>query len=295
MQLSVPVICILAGLLAIIAGASGKIVWLDGMHKGEVRGLYPRLFVIAFGVFLAVISVLQYWFPPSSGDVSNLKNQIAEKDQTIKSLQQERNEAEAKYEEIKSDQRFKQKFVALLDSNEKARVYNPDVFDAGGTNADEISLVLSAAHLPPDIVFVKESLTETWILNRAGELNELDPDLIVVHGSGFSGDGDGTDRNGTFIPFVKSVSDRQTPMIVYSRALGESSTKISFCRALKGQTNYDLTRIFPLNVECENAGYAVCSFQVTRNIIQLREYVNLLLDDDEQTNPENSCQNYSDM
>jgi hypothetical protein len=100
--------------------------------------------------------------------------------------------------------------VIIMDSPHPGRVYDPETLAVNGSNADVISDILS--DLP--IRSQKETIGPGW--HRDEEVKQFQPDLIVVHYSGFNADEPGTPR-GRLKTLIKFVADTQTQFLIYSR------------------------------------------------------------------------------
>jgi len=101
--------------------------------------------------------------------------------------------------------------VMVMDSAHPARIYDQEVRDSGATNADILSDIL--ADLP--IRTQKELISPSW--HRYEAMTQFDPDLIVIHYSGFKqedGSGDRPQLRLLFEYFEKT----DTEFLVYSRA-----------------------------------------------------------------------------
>ncbi|NNE58953.1 MAG: hypothetical protein HKN36_12670 [Hellea sp.] len=101
--------------------------------------------------------------------------------------------------------------VMVMDSAHPARIYDDQVKEEGGTNADILSDIL--ADLP--IRTQKELISPNW--HRYEAVTQFDPDLIVIHYSGFKQEDSSGDR-----PQLRLLIDyfqkTDTKFLVYSRA-----------------------------------------------------------------------------
>ena len=107
-----------------------------------------------------------------------------------------------------------QPLVMVMDSAHPARIYDAEIRDSGATNADILSDIL--ADLP--IRTQKELISPSW--HRYEAMVKFDPDLIVIHYSGFKqedGSGDRPQLRLLFEYFEKT----DTEFLVYSRASDE--------------------------------------------------------------------------
>lgn len=296
--MTIPVVSFLVGVLAILAGIVGKVVWIDGKPIGQLSGIYFRIGAFIAGALFCVLSIILYFNDPSSATSD------AKKDTVIQELQRDIESKKGKLkigqtrisalEEELESLRLRSRIVLLMDTTDPARVYNPAYRNGNGlTNADEVALLLQSNISGKPIAFMKELITPSWIQNRSTELSKLNLELIIIHGSGFSKDQSGNDRADTFIEFLDSIDTNDTPMIVYSRSF-DSNNKRNFCTKISDAKAYNISSIFLLKVEClkKNSEVKNCSFQSNTNIINVRNMTTLLLDGDAQTNPLNSCSKY---
>jgi len=101
--------------------------------------------------------------------------------------------------------------VMVMDSAHPARIYDEQVKSNGGTNADILSDIL--ADLP--IRTQKELISPSW--DRYEAIIQFDPDLIVIHYSGFKQEDASGDR-----PQLRLLAEyflkTDTEFLVYSRA-----------------------------------------------------------------------------
>jgi len=98
----------------------------------------------------------------------------------------------------------------MMDSPHPDRVYDEETLAANGTNADVISDIL----LDLPIRRQRESIGPEW--HRDEEILQFDPDLIVIHYSGFlQGFGD-MPRNRLKL-FMTYFADTNTQFLLYSR------------------------------------------------------------------------------
>lgn len=100
--------------------------------------------------------------------------------------------------------------VVMMDSHHPARVYDEETLAADGTNADTISDIL----LDLPIRRQRESIGPEW--RRDEEILQFDPDLIVIHYSGFRQE-DGTGPRERLKLFISYFEDSDTRFLIYSR------------------------------------------------------------------------------
>jgi serine/threonine protein kinase len=106
----------------------------------------------------------------------------------------------------------KNPLVIMMDSPVRRRVYDPETLAANGSNADVISDILS--DLP--IRRQKESIGPGW--HRDEEVKQFDPDLIIVHYSGFEGeDVLPTEPRERLKTLIKFFAETPTQFVIYSR------------------------------------------------------------------------------
>lgn len=101
--------------------------------------------------------------------------------------------------------------VIIMDSAHPARIYDDAVRDEGGTNADILSDIL--ADLPVRIQ--KELISPNW--HRFEPMLQFQPELIVVHYSGFKQEDASGDRPQLRL-LVEYFEKTDTQFLVYSRA-----------------------------------------------------------------------------
>lgn len=100
--------------------------------------------------------------------------------------------------------------VIMMDSHHPSRVYDPETVEAGGTNADVISDIL----LDLPIRRQRESISPDW--HRDEEMLQFDPDLIVIHYSGFRQEDSSGPRERLKL-LIQFFKDTDTRFLVYSR------------------------------------------------------------------------------
>lgn len=103
--------------------------------------------------------------------------------------------------------------VVFMDSAHPARVYDEETRAQGRTNADLLAERLG--DLPARTV--SETTSPTW--ERDGAIAELDPELVVIHYSGFREE-DGTGPRERLGAFIARFGGMETEFLVYSRTLG---------------------------------------------------------------------------
>ena len=104
--------------------------------------------------------------------------------------------------------------VILMDSPHPARVYDEETRAVNGTNADVLSDIL----LDLPIRRQRESIGPDW--HRDEEILQFDPDLIVIHYSGFRQE-DGSGPRARLKLLISYFADSDTRFLVYSRAREE--------------------------------------------------------------------------
>ncbi|MCK5277043.1 MAG: adenylate/guanylate cyclase domain-containing protein [Cyclobacteriaceae bacterium] len=100
--------------------------------------------------------------------------------------------------------------VVMMDSSHPKRVYDKETFEAGGTNADVISDLL----LDLPIRRQKETISPNW--HRDEEILNFEPDLIIIHYSGFRQE----DSSGSRLRLkllIEFLADSNTMFLIYSR------------------------------------------------------------------------------
>ena len=103
--------------------------------------------------------------------------------------------------------------VVFMDSAHPARVYDEETRALGLTNADLLAERLG--DLPARTV--SETISPAW--ERDGAITELDPELVVIHYSGFREE-DGTGPRERLGAFIARFGKMETEFLVYSRTLG---------------------------------------------------------------------------
>lgn len=104
--------------------------------------------------------------------------------------------------------------VIVMDSAHPSRVYDKEIMDKGGTNADILSDILS--DLP--IRTQKELISPLW--DRDEAILGFGPDLILVHWSGFK-QVDSSGGRPRLKLLIEYFADTDTVFLVYSRASDE--------------------------------------------------------------------------
>ena len=105
--------------------------------------------------------------------------------------------------------------VILMDSPHPARVYDQETRAVNGTNADVLSDIL----LDLPIRRQRESIGPDW--HRDEEILQFDPDLIVIHYSGFRQE-DGSGPRARLKLLISYFAESDTRFLVYSRANEEA-------------------------------------------------------------------------
>lgn len=101
--------------------------------------------------------------------------------------------------------------VVVMDSAHPARIYDDDIRDSGATNADILSDIM--ADLP--VRTQKELISPSW--HRFEAMKQFDPDLIVIHYSGFKQEDARGDRPQLRL-LLEYFKNSDTEFLVYSRA-----------------------------------------------------------------------------
>ncbi len=101
--------------------------------------------------------------------------------------------------------------VIMMDSPHPARVYDEETLAVNGTNADVVNEILSDLPLRRE----REPIGPHWQGDR--EILRLDPDLIVIHYSGFREE-DGSGPRERLKLFVSHFGDSEARFLIYSRA-----------------------------------------------------------------------------
>jgi uncharacterized membrane protein (UPF0136 family) len=101
--------------------------------------------------------------------------------------------------------------VIIMDSPHPTRVYDEEIRAANGTNADVVSDIL----LDLPIRRQKEAIGPEW--HRDQEILSFNPDLIIIHFSGFRQDMVGDAPRDRFKLFIQFFAETDTEFLVYSR------------------------------------------------------------------------------
>ena len=101
--------------------------------------------------------------------------------------------------------------VVIMDSAHPARIYDQQVIDEGATNADILSDILD--DLP--IKTQKELISPNW--HRYEAITQFDPDLIVIHYSGFKQE-DSSGGRPKLKLLIEYFAKTDTEFLIYSRA-----------------------------------------------------------------------------
>ena len=123
--------------------------------------------------------------------------------------------------------------VMIMDSAHPARVYDELVKAEGGTNADTLSDIL--ADLP--VRTQKELISPSW--HRYEAITHFDPDLVVIHYSGFKQVDSSGDRPQLRL-LIEYFLKTDTEFLIYSRADNEW---------LEGNMNIILKDLYAQNPE----------------------------------------------
>ena len=102
--------------------------------------------------------------------------------------------------------------VVFMDSAHPARVYDEETRALGRTNADLLAERLG--NLPARTL--SETISPAW--ERDGAIAALDPELVVIHYSGFREE-DGTGPRERLRTFITRFGEMETELLVYSRTL----------------------------------------------------------------------------
>jgi hypothetical protein len=116
--------------------------------------------------------------------------------------------------------------VIMMDSPHPLRVYDKETLAANGTNADVISDILS--DLP--IRRQKETIGPGW--HRDEEVKLFEPDLIVVHYSGFNAEAPPDEPRERLKTLIKFFADTPTQFLIYSRNNTDVSTNANLAKLL---------------------------------------------------------------
>ncbi|UCC73968.1 MAG: hypothetical protein JSV86_05265 [Gemmatimonadota bacterium] len=100
--------------------------------------------------------------------------------------------------------------VIIMDSPHPSRVYDEEILAANGTNADVISDIL----LDLPIRRQKEAIGANW--HRDEEISSFEPDLVIIHYSGFRQDFEDVPRRRLRL-FMSYLADSDTKFLIYSR------------------------------------------------------------------------------
>lgn len=110
---------------------------------------------------------------------------------------------------------YREPLVLLMDGAHQTRVYDKEMFEAGATNADTLSDIL----LDLPIRTQRETISPVW--HRHEEMLEFEPDLIVVHYSGFRQEDSYGPRERLKI-LIEFFIDEKTRFLIYSRGYNDS-------------------------------------------------------------------------
>ena len=101
--------------------------------------------------------------------------------------------------------------VVIMDSAHPARIYDEEIIAEGATNADILSDILADLEIRTQ----KELISPSW--HRYESIKKFDPDLIVIHYSGFKQEDASGDRPQLRF-LMEYFSNSDTKFLVYSRA-----------------------------------------------------------------------------
>ena len=104
--------------------------------------------------------------------------------------------------------------VMVMDSAHPARIYDDAVRESGGTNADILSDILSDLQVRTQ----KELISPNW--HRHEAIRKFEPDLIVIHYSGFKQE-DARGPRPQLKLLMEYFADTETDFLIYSRASQE--------------------------------------------------------------------------
>ncbi|UCC83312.1 MAG: hypothetical protein JSW46_20570 [Gemmatimonadota bacterium] len=175
----------LIGQIAVLIAVCGLFVtlilaWYHG-EKGRQRVSGPELLMIALLLVVtgAVLSMLSPDAEPAGGQA------LSADDESLP-------------------------LVIIMDSPHSTRVYDEEVLAANGTNADVISDIL----LDLPIRRQKEAIGANW--HRDEEISSFEPDLVIIHYSGFRQDFEDLPRPRLRL-FMSYLADSDTKFLIYSR------------------------------------------------------------------------------
>jgi hypothetical protein len=122
--------------------------------------------------------------------------------------------------------------VVLMDSPLPDVVYDRAAAAKGQTNATVIADILR--DLPVDVV--KESTDLEW--HREADIRRMNPALIIIHGSAFYSQTNGSDNAGKLLSFLEYMKGADSRFLVYSRV------SVAPLEAATGQRIPDASRRF---------------------------------------------------
>jgi TIR domain len=108
-------------------------------------------------------------------------------------------------------QPWSQQTVLLMDSPLPNVVYDKDAAAKGQTNATVIADILK--ELP--VIVTKESTDLEW--HRESDIRRMRPSLIIIHGSAFYSETNGSDNAGKLLSFLESMKDSNSRFLIYTR------------------------------------------------------------------------------
>jgi hypothetical protein len=145
---------------------------------------------------------------------------------------------------IKSNRPGHRPAVVLMDSTLPAVVYDRDTLKQGGTNADDITDILS--DLP--ISLIKETTSLRW--RRDEQVLGFNPDLIVLHFSAFYDTTTPDDAEKRLEEFLTYLSSADTCFLLYSRMSAEQFRWLQhWVRSIEKRTPALRNRIHVLPIE----------------------------------------------
>jgi len=134
--------------------------------------------------------------------------------------------------------------VIIMDSSYPDRVYDKEVRDDNGTNADILSDILSDLPLQAQ----KELISPNW--NRYEAITKFEPELIMIHYSGFK-QADASGARPKLKLLIEYFLNTKTQFLVYSRAsepwLNDKMSAILENLPNSTENLHERIHIFPLN------------------------------------------------
>ena len=99
-------------------------------------------------------------------------------------------------------------------------VYDKDAAAKGQTNATAIADILKDLR----VAVFKESTDLEW--HREADILRMNPTLIIIHGSAFYSQTNGSDNAGKLLSFLEYMKDADTGFIVYTRVPVEEFERV---------------------------------------------------------------------